>query len=245
MAVRFSIIIPVYNERPTAGTLIDRVLAVPLKDIEKEIIIVEGGSTDGTRELIRSYEGRHGVQVIYEDAPRGKGSAVRRGLSRATGEILLIQDGDLEYDVADYPRLLAPLLERRCDVVYGSRALDQAQCWQYRQFKGRWERLYGLVVNWGGLFYTILFNVLYGTRLTDGATMFKLFRTENLKKMTLRSDGFDYDWEIAAKLAKQGCRFLEVQVSYKARSRAEGKKIRFWRDGTRVLLAILRYRLMD
>ncbi|OGR90360.1 MAG: hypothetical protein A2V88_18190 [Elusimicrobia bacterium RBG_16_66_12] len=245
MTVRFSIIIPVYNERPTAGVLIDRVLKIPLEGIEKEIIIVEGASTDGTCELIRSYEGRPGVHVIYEDAPRGKGAAVRRGLARATGEILLIQDGDLEYDVVDYPRLLAPLLERRCDVVFGSRALDQAQRWQYRRFKGRWDRFYGLLVNWGGLFYTILFNLLYGTRLTDGATMFKLFRTEHLKKMVLRSNGFDYDWEIAAKLAKQGCRFLEVQIAYKARTRAEGKKIRFWRDGTRVLLAILRYRFAD
>ena len=245
MAVKFSIIIPVYNERPTARALIDGVLAVTLPGVEKEIIIVEGGSTDGTRELVGEYEGRPGVRVVYEDAPRGKGAAVRQGLALATGEILLIQDGDLEYDVADYPKLLAPLLDGRCDVVFGSRALDQAQRWQYRQFNGRWERLYGLVVNWGGLFYTKLFNLLYGTELTDGATMFKLFRAESLKGLVLRSRGFDYDWELIAKLAKKGCRFVEIQVSYKARSRAEGKKIRFWRDGTRVLLAILRYRFAD
>ncbi|MEK7384581.1 MAG: glycosyltransferase family 2 protein, partial [Elusimicrobiota bacterium] len=198
-----------------------------------------------TRELVRAYEGRPGVRVVYEDAPRGKGAAVRRGLAMATGEILLIQDGDLEYDVADYPRLLAPLLEGRCDVVFGSRAMDHAQCWQYRQFKGRWERFYGLLVNWGGHFYTILFNLLYGTSLTDGATMFKIFRTEHLKSLVMRSDGFDYDWELIAKLAKRGRRFLDLPISYKARTRTEGKKIRFWRDGTRVLLAILRYRLQD
>lgn len=245
MAIKFSIIIPVYNERATVNALIDRVLAVPLDGIEKEVVIVEGSSTDGTRELVRSYEGRRDVRVIYEDSPQGKGAAVRRGLALATGEILLIQDGDLEYDVADYPRLLAPLLKGRCDVVFGSRAMDPAQRWQYRQFRGRWERLYGLLVNWGGHFYTILFNLLYGTRLTDGATMFKIFRTEHLKGLALRSNGFDYDWEIIAKLAKQGRRFLDLPIVYKARTRAEGKKIRFWRDGTRVLIAILRYRLQD
>jgi hypothetical protein len=141
--------------------------------------------------------------------------------------------------------VLEPLLVGRCDVVFGSRALKHQQRWQYRQFVGWAERLYGLVVNWGGLFYTMLFNCLYGTWLTDGATMFKIFRATDLRGLTLRSKGFDYDWEISAKLAKRGCRFLEVPVSYKARSRAEGKKIRFWRDGWQVFWAILRYRFVD
>ena len=185
------------------------------------------------------------MRVLYEDAPRGKGAAVRAGLKEVTGDIVLIQDGDLEYDVNDYPKLLAPLIAGEADIVFGSRAMEHSQRWQYRQFKGAIERLYGLVVNWGGLAYTILFNVLYGTHLSDGATMFKLFKGPDLKSITLKSDGFDYDWEISAKLAKKGRRIVEVPVAYKARSRAEGKKIRFWRDGWRVFVAILRYRLGD
>ncbi len=241
---RLSIVLPVYNERATAAALLDRVLAVDLGGLERELIIVEGNSTDGTRELVRGYEGRPGVKVLYEDRPRGKGAAVRAGLALATGEFLLIQDGDLEYDPADAPRLLAPLLAGEADVVFGSRTLTSPQHWQFRRLHGP-ERLFGFLVNLGGVLFTGLFNLLYGTRLSDGATMYKLFRAADLKAMTLRSDGFDYDWEISAKLAKKGLRFAELPVFYKARSLAEGKKIRFWRDGWRVLVAILRYRFRD
>lgn len=242
---KFSIVVPVYNERATVATLLDQVLAQPLPaGLEKEVVIVEGGSTDGTRELVKGYESRPGVSAIYEDRPGGKGAAVRKGLEKVTGDIVLIQDGDLEYSVSDYPRLLAPLLEGGCDVVFGSRAIAHEQRWQYRQYHG-FERLYGVLVNFGGVFFTGLFNLLYGTHLTDGATMFKVFSAEALEGIELKSRGFDYDWELAAKLAKRGARFVEVPVSYKARSRAEGKKIRFWRDGWAVLKAILRYRLGD
>ncbi|MBI5241984.1 MAG: glycosyltransferase family 2 protein [Elusimicrobia bacterium] len=241
---RLSIILPVYNERATAAALLERVLAVDLQGLDRELIIVEGNSTDGTRELVRGYEGRAGVRVLYEDRPRGKGAAVRAGLALATGDFLLIQDGDLEYDPADTPKLLAPLLSGAADVVFGSRVLTSPQHWQFRRLQGP-ERLFGFLVNLGGVLFTGLFNRLYGTRLSDGATMYKLFRTADLKAMTLRSDGFDYDWEISAKLAKQGRRFAELPVFYKARSLAEGKKIRFWRDGWRVLAAILRYRFRD
>ena len=242
--MKFSIVIPVYNERATAGVLLERVLAVELPGVEKEIVVVEGGSTDGTRELIREFEAKRGVRVIYEDAPRGKGAAVRRGLAEVAGDVILIQDGDLEYSVSDYPALLKPLQDGVCDVVLGSRAMKHSQRWQYRQYHS-FERFYGFFVNFGGVLFTGLFNLLYGTNLTDGATMFKLFKREALAGVVLKSRGFDYDWEICAKLAKKGCRFAEVPVSYKARSRAEGKKIRFWRDGTAVLLAIVRYRLTD
>lgn len=243
---RLSIIVPVYNERATAGVLLDRVLAAALPPgLEKEVIIVVGPSTDGTEAVVAGYEGRRGVSVVREDRPRGKGAAVRAGLARVTGDLVLVQDGDLEYNPEDYSRLLAPLLEGRCDVVFGSRALDRLQQWQYRQFTGAVERAYGAVVNWGGLIYTNLFNLLYGTAVTDGATMFKIFKTADLRALTLRSDGFDYDWELIAKLAKKGRIFLDLPVAYKARSRAEGKKIRFWRDGWRVFLAIVRYRFRD
>ncbi len=241
---KLSIIIPVYNERATAATLLDRVLALELPGLAKEIVIVEGNSSDGTRELVRGYEERPRVKVVYEDAPRGKGAAVRLGLAEASGDFLLIQDGDLEYDPADIPTLLQPLLSGAADVVFGSRVMTAPQHWQFRRFRGL-ERFFGFFVNLGGVLFTGLFNILYGTRLTDGATMYKLFRSQDLEVLRLRSDGFDYDWEISAKLAKKGLRFAELPVTYRARSRAEGKKIRFWRDGWKVLAAILRYRFSD
>jgi len=241
---KLSLIIPVYNERATVRTLLDQVLALDIPGVEKEILIVEGRSTDGTRDIVAEYAKRPGVRVLYEEAPRGKGAAVALGLKEITGDILLIQDGDLEYSVSDYPKLLAPLQDGRADVVFGSRVLDSPQHWQFRRFGGL-ERLYGLIINLGGVFFTGLFNLLYGTRLSDGATMFKLFKTEHLRGLALKSRGFDYDWEMSAKLAKKGCRFAEVPVLYKARSRAEGKKIRFWRDGWRVFAAIVRYRFVN
>ena len=243
--MKLSIIIPIYNEAPTAATLLDQILALQVEGVEKEIVIVESGSTDGTTDIVRRYAGRPGVRAIYEDKPRGKGAAVRAGLAAVTGDVVVIQDADLEYSVSDYPRLLEPFLRGEADIVFGSRGLDPKQRWQYRQFRGLVERLYGLVVNWGGLFYTHLFNTLYGTHLSDGATMFKLFRRPLLEGITLRSDVFDYDWELQAKLAKRGYKFLEMPVSYKARSRAQGKKVRFWRDGWRVLVAIVKYRFCD
>lgn len=243
--MKLSIIVPVYNERETVSRLLEEVLAAPLpQGWEKEIIIVEGRSTDGTAQIVRGYEGRPGVSVLYEESPRGKGAAVRLGLARVTGDAVLVQDGDLEYKPSEYPLVLAPLIKGDCDVVFGSRTLASPQQWQFRRFSGL-ERLYGLFVNLGGVLFTALFNRLYGTRLTDGATMYKVFRSRDLKDLTLRSDGFDYDWEIAGKLARRGRRFAEVPVTYTARSRAQGKKIRFWRDGWRVFAAIVRYRFSD
>lgn len=242
--MKLSILFPVYNEAATVRHILDEVLAWSMPGVEKEVIIIEGNSKDGTRELVREYEKKPGVSVIYEDAPRGKGAAVRAGIARVTGDYVLIQDGDLEYRVSDYPKVLEPLLAGKADICFGSRTLASGQHWQFRRFAG-FERVYGFFVNLGGVLLTTLFNVLYGTSLSDGATMFKVFPAEPLKALKLRSDHFDYDWEIQGKLAKQGLRFAETPVYYKARSRAEGKKIRFWRDGTKVLWAIIRYRLSD
>jgi glycosyltransferase involved in cell wall biosynthesis len=243
--MRLSVIIPVYDEKATFSTLLAKVLAAPLPGgLEKEVIVVDDASTDGTRDLVRACAGRPGIKVVLKDPPRGKGTAVRRGLKESTGDFLLVQDADLEYDPADYARLLAPLLDGSADAVLGSRVLDAPQRWQFRRFHGL-ERVYGLFVNAGGVMFTGLFNLLYGTALTDGATMFKLFRTADLRALDLWGDGFDYDWEILAKFARRGLRFVELPVSYHARGRAEGKKIRFWRDGARVLTAIVRWRISD
>lgn len=242
--MKLSILFPVYNEAATVREILDQVLAWSMPGVEKEVIIIEGNSKDGTRAIVRGYEGRPGVSVIYEDEPRGKGAAVRAGIARVAGDFVLIQDGDLEYEVSDYPRVLGPVMTGKADICFGSRTLSSDTHWQFRRFAGL-ERLYGFFVNLGGVLLTGLFNLLYGTALSDGATMFKVFPAGPLKKLKLNSDHFDYDWEIQGKLAKQGLRFAETPVRYKARSRAEGKKIRFWRDGTKVLWAIVRYRFSN
>lgn len=242
--MKLSILFPVYNEAATVREILDQVLAWSMPGVEKEVIIIEGHSKDGTREIVRGYEGRPGVSVIYEDKPRGKGAAVRAGIARVTGDLVLIQDGDLEYKVSDYPKVLEPVMTGKADICFGSRTLSSGQHWQFRKFAGV-ERIYGFLVNLGGVLLTTLFNVLYGTSLSDGATMFKVFPAGPLKQLKLDSDHFDYDWEIQGKLAKRGLRFAETPVYYKARSRAEGKKIRFWRDGTKVLWAIVKYRFID
>jgi len=242
--VKLSILFPVFNERDTVEEILQKVLDFSYQDLEKEIIIIEGHSTDGTREIIQRFANHKNVRVVLEDRPQGKGAAVREGLKYVRGDIVLIQDGDLEYRVEDYPKVLKPIIEGKADIVFGSRALDPRTHWQYRKFKGL-ERFFGFLVNLGGVLFTQLFNILYGTHLSDGATMFKVYRASLLKGMDLQSKGFGYDWEMQAKLAKKGHKFFEVQIYYKARSRAEGKKIRFWRDGFAVLWAILKFRFID
>jgi glycosyltransferase involved in cell wall biosynthesis len=242
--MKLSVIFPVYNERATVREVLDELLAFEMDGLEKEIIIVEGNSTDGTREVIGEYEAGPGVRVFYEERPKGKGAAVRKGLSEVSGDIVLIQDGDLEYKISDYPKVLTPIMEGKADIVFGTRAADPETHWQYRKFHG-FEAVYGFFVNIGGVFFTALFNFLYGTKLSDGATMFKVYRASLLKGLVLKSNGFDYDWEMQGKLAKRGCTFYETPISYKARSRAEGKKIVFWRDGILVCIAIIRYRFFD
>jgi len=231
---------PVYNEKPTIRELLEHVFDVSIKGIEKEIIIVEGNSTDGTKEIVMEHEKHPGIKVIYEEKPEGKGAALRKGLRHATGEIVLIQDGDLEYKPGEYANVLGPIIKKNVPIVYGSRRLENPKFWQYRHVPGR--ELYLFFLNLGGAFYTKLFNFLYGTEFTDVATMFKVFKTDVLKSIKFKSNGFDAEWEITAKLAKKGYRFYEVPVSYKSRLPEEGKKIRFFRDGFKVLFAIIRFR---
>ena len=238
--MRLSILIPVYNEAATCARLLDSVLASDCLGLEKEIVVVESDSTDGTRAIIHDFERRGVIRAIYENKPQGKGHALKAALAAATGDILLIQDADLEYKVSDYPALLRPLVAGTADFVMGSRHLG-AETWQMRRFlhEGAKARL----INLGALFYTRLFNALYGVKLTDPATMFKVFRRKTLAGIELKSDWFDLDWEIVAKLIRRGYRPVEVPVTYASRDFAEGKKIRFWRDAPMVLWAILWFRL--
>lgn len=238
---KLSIIIPIYNEAAYVSQLLDRVLAVQLP-VSKEIIIVESNSTDGTHDIVKKYEKKKNIKVLYQEKPLGKGNALKLGFQHATGDIILIQDADLEYKPEQYGQLLEPILSGKTSFVLGSRPLAK-EGWGIRKYPGYF--FYARLLNIGGFFYTMLFNLLYFTWLTDPATMFKIFKRECISAMTFKSNYFDLDWELVAKLIRKGYKPIEVPVSYHSRSTAEGKKIRFFRDGFLVFFAILRYRFFD
>ena len=235
---KLSVVLPVYNEVRYAAQVIDAVLAKSLK-IDKEVIVVESNSTDGTRDVVRRYEGKEGVRVVYEDAPRGKGHAVRTGLAHVTGTIVLIQDADFEYDIDDYDALLQPILQHKATFVLGSRSLGLDD-WKVRKYDA--TPLRGLALNFAQVVFAKTYDLLYQQRVTDVNTMFKVFRTECLDGLNLESDGFALDIELACKLARNGNSPMEVPVNYVARGFDEGKKIRFWRDAWPSYAAFFKYR---
>ena len=235
---KLSIIMPVFNEARYAAQVIDAVLAKQLK-IDREVIIVESNSTDGTREIVRRYEGRPGVRVVLEDAPRGKGRAVRTGFEHVTGTIVLIQDADFEYDIDDYDALLEPLLQHKTMFVLGSRSLGLDD-WKVRKYDKAPIR--GLAFNMAQILFAKTYNLLYQQRVTDVPTMFKVFRTECLDGLDLQSNGFELDIELACKITRNGHSPMEIPVNYVARGFDEGKKVRFWRDAIPCYGAFFRYR---
>jgi glycosyltransferase involved in cell wall biosynthesis len=244
--VKVSILIAVFDEAATVGELLERVHAQPIAGCDREIIIIESNSRDGSRHIVERFAERYGhdprlaVRLILEPGPRGKGHAIRRGLAVATGEIILIQDADLEYDVNDYPELLRPIIEGRAQFVLGSRHMGSRR-WQVRQFGTR--SLQAFAMNIGGMLFHWLFNRMYGIRLTDPTTMFKVFRADCLHGMALRCNRFDFDFELVGSLLRAGFRPLEVPVSYRSRGFEAGKKIRVLRDPFGWVLTILRCRL--
>jgi Glycosyl transferase family 2 len=235
-----SIIVPVFNEKATFAELMRRLLDKRLDHlgVEREIILVESNSTDGTREEVAAFSRTPGVKVLYQDRPRGKGHAVRAGLAAATGDIVLIQDADLEYDVDDYDALLEPLLQGRAAFVLGSRHSGHAKM---RQFSD--QVLLGEVLNFGHLCFTTLINVLYGQNMRDPFTMFKVFRRDCLYGLAFECNRFDFDHELVIKLVLKGYRPLEIAVNYRSRSFKQGKKIRPFRDAASWIVADLKYRL--
>jgi glycosyltransferase involved in cell wall biosynthesis len=224
-----SVIIPVYNEISTLRTILERVQSTGLAD---EVILVDDGSTDGTRTLLAGLDGQRGIRVILHDTNRGKGAAVRTGLAAATGDILLIQDADLEYDPCDYPTLLKPIKDGKADVVYGSR------------FQGGPHRVAMFWHMLANQLLTLTTNLLYNTILSDMETGYKAFRMEALEEICLRSNGFNIEPEITAKLLKRKVRIFEVPISFNPRNYAEGKKIKF-KDAFEALWTLLKYRFMD
>lgn len=237
---KLSVIVPVYNERATFVEVIEGLLAKVIPGVDIEIIIVESQSTDGSRELVRQYQGHPRIRIIWEDVPRGKGHAVRAGFKFATGDIILIQDADLEYDIDDYDALIAPILAYRCNFVLGSRHSPDRNHWKLRQFTD--SPILASVFNLGHVFFLTLFNVLYRQKLSDPFTMFKVFRRDCLWGLRFECSRFDFDNELVIKLIRKGYKPVELPVNYKSRSMKEGKKITMVRDPLTWLWAFLKYR---
>ncbi len=229
----------VYNEASTVAQAIDEVLDVDLLGRELELIIVEGNSSDGTRQIVEKYVERAGVRVVFEEMPRGKGAAVRTGLERASGDVVLIQDGDLEYSVDDYPRLLEPIEAGSASFVLGSR---HVKGYPMRYFEESWVT--SGVLNLAHWVFAGLFDAVYGVRLRDPFTMYKVFRRECLDDLNFVCNRFDFDWELVAKLIRRGHRPVEVPVTYESRDFASGKKVRLVRDPLSWLVALVRFRFV-
>lgn len=227
-----SIVIPAYNEASTIHAILEQVRGVGLDGIDREIIIVDDCSSDGTGAMIDEIAAaQNGVRTFHHEVNQGKGAALRTGIEHCTGDWVIIQDADLEYDPHEYPKLLEPVLQGKADVVYGSRFLGSGA--------------HRVVYYWhymGNRFLTTLSNMLTNINLTDMETCFKLFRREIVQGITIEEDRFGFEPEITAKVARLGCRIYEVGISYYGRTYEEGKKIG-WRDGVRAIWCILKYNL--
>jgi glycosyltransferase involved in cell wall biosynthesis len=235
--MKLSILVPVYNEAAFVGTLLEQVLEVDLSEsgLEREVIVVDDGSSDVTASVLEGFACREEINLLQHDRNRGKGAAIRTALGAASGSILLIQDADLEYDPSEYPRLLAPILDGKADVVYGSRFAGG----QPHRVLYFWHYL-------GNKLVTLLSNILTDLNLTDMEACYKVFRAEILRQLTIEEDRFGVEAEITAKVARlvrrNRCRIYEVGISYSGRTYAEGKKIT-WRDAISAVRCIVKYSL--
>ena len=226
---KISILIPVYNEINTLNEIIKKVENADFCGLEKEIILIDDYSTDGTRELYKNYP----YKVLYHEYNQGKGAALRDGFKEATGDIVIIQDADLEYDPADYKPLIQLIIDGKADVCYGSRLSG-----------GKPSRSFMFHHLLGNKFLSLLTNILYGSTLTDMETCYKAFKREFIQGITIRSNRFDFEPEITAKVLKRHARLYELPISYYGREFAEGKKIT-WRDGFSAIIALIKFRFID
>ncbi len=229
--MKLSIIMPVYNERETLREILAQVRAVDLGGIDKEIVAVDDSSTDGSRDILAEEAAAGDLKVFYHAVNRGKGAGVRTGIEHATGDIILIQDADLEYDPRDYPVLIRPIVEKRVAVVYGSRFLGPRKAMMF------WHMM-------GNKLLTLTTNVLYNAILSDMETCYKCFRADIVRGIPLRSRRFEFEPEITAKVLKRGHRIFEVPISYYGREYHEGKKIS-WRDAPLAFWTLIKYRFVD
>ena len=229
--MKLSIIIPVYNEKDTILKILDKVDKTHLS-IEKEIIIIDDFSTDGTRDILKDIKKKN-IKIFYHERNIGKGYAIRTGLQHITGEIVIIQDADLEYDPNDYQKLIDQIIKNKAKVVYGSRNLG----------KGKHERSH-FSFYIGGVFLSKLANLLYGIKITDEATCYKVFRADIIKNINLKCKKFEFCPEVTAKIAKNGIKIMEIPISYHPRKKNEGKKIN-WKDGIEAIAILIKYRFVD
>lgn len=229
--MKLSVVMPVYNERPTLAQIVDRVLSAPF---DVELICVDDGSNDGSRETLSQLQRQYPqLTVLLQPKNQGKGAALRRGIAAATGDFVLIQDADLEYDPADYPNLLGPLIQGKADVVYGSRFVGSGA-----------HRVLYFWHSVGNHFLTLLSNMLTNLNLTDMETCYKVFRRDAIQSIQLEEDRFGFEPEVTVKMAKRHLRVYEVGITYAGRTYAEGKKIG-WRDGVVTLWCLLKYSLKE
>jgi glycosyltransferase involved in cell wall biosynthesis len=229
--VKLSVIMPVYNEGDTLAEILGQVRAVDLQDVEKEIIVVDDGSTDGSRDILAQEAEIGDLRIFHHDRNMGKGAAVRTAIEQATGDMILIQDADLEYDPRDYPTLVQPIVEGRVTVVYGSRFLGPRKAMLF------WHML-------GNKILTLTTNILYNAILSDMETCYKCFRADVLKDIPLRARRFDFEPEVTAKVLKRRHRIFEVPISYYGREYDEGKKIT-WRDAPIAFWTLIKYRFVE
>jgi len=226
--MKISVVIPVYNERNTIAQIVERVSAVR---IDKEIIIVDDHSSDGTRDVLKNLANSNNIRIFYHEHNRGKGAALRTGFAQAINDIVVVQDADLEYDPEEYHKLIKPLMDGKADVVYGSRFMG-SEAHRVLYF---WHMI-------GNKILTFFSNMLTNLNMTDMETCYKVFRREVIQSITIEEDRFGFEPEITAKLAKKDLRIYEVGISYAGRSYKEGKKIN-WKDGVSALRCILKYNL--
>jgi glycosyltransferase involved in cell wall biosynthesis len=234
-----SVIVPAYNEAATAREALDAIVAKAIPGWDIEVIIIESNSTDGTRDIALAHRDNPRVRIILEDRPGGKGRAVRRGLEAARGDVILIQDADLEYDLDDYEVLLAPIAAGRQAFVLGSRHGRGGLA--MRKFSG--EPIRGFALNAAHWVFTLMINVSLGIWLRDPFTMYKVFRRDCIEGLHFKCDRFDFDWELLIKLVRKGYRPIEIPISYRSRSFKEGKKIRIIRDPLTWMWALVTSRL--
>jgi glycosyltransferase involved in cell wall biosynthesis len=223
-----SVIMPVFNERATVEEIVRRVLAVPLRT---ELVVVDDASGDGTREVLQALSREHGFELLLQEKNRGKGAAVRRGIAQARGDVIVVQDADLEYSPEEYPELVDLIVRGKADAVFGSRFIGRHRCFLFTHYLAN-------------LFLNLVTNVLYNTTMTDMETCLKAVRADVLKALELKSDRFGIEPEITAKLFKRGARVYEVPITYEGRDYSEGKKIS-WRDGFPALWTLIKYRFTD
>ena len=225
--MKLSIVIPCFNEKATILELIDAVQSAPIQD--KQIIIVDDGSTDGTREILKEIQGEDDIDIIYHETNKGKGAALSTGFAAATGDICIVQDADLEYDPQEFPLVIQPILDGKADVVFGSRF----QSGRPHRVVYFWHRI-------GNGLLTLLSNIFTDLNLTDMETCYKAFKREVIQAITIQENRFGFEPEVTAKISRRNLRIYEVGISYYGRTYSEGKKIG-WKDGVRAIYCILKY----